>query len=113
MRHTISFIVIFMLGICGITELGAQAIQTVIPTYQMMPGCRAQPSESQRHQRGCADWIRYDLGRPILCINPNFGTSRRAWTMVEPNFMVIDYSIDGITWFEWAVYPTTTRWALL
>ena len=79
MRHTISFIVIFMLGICGITELGAQAYPDRHSNVSDDAWLSGTATQSPNAIRGVVHWIRYDLGRPILCINPNFGTSiRRA-----------------------------------
>lgn len=62
-------------------------------------------SQSPNAARGSVHWIRYDLGETYAM------HQSRLWNINTPgmtnagaNFVIIDYSIDGNTWYEWGRY---------
>lgn len=105
MRHTISFIVIFMLGFFGITELGAQAYPERHSNVSDDAWLSGTATQSPNAIRGVVHWIRYDLGETYSLHQSKFwNINTPGLTNAGANFMIIDYSIDGITWFEWGRY---------
>lgn len=62
-------------------------------------------SQSPNTARGSVHWIRYDLGETYAMHQSRFwNINTPGLTNAGANFIIIDYSIDGLTWYEWGRY---------
>ncbi len=94
-------ILIFLFFWIGVSTVNSQAFVDRHSTSKTDAWISCKSSQSPNPLRGSGHWIAYDLGHNYAL------TTTKIWNLNTPNYdgagiqdMVIDYSLDGLTWYE-------------
>lgn len=104
MKHFTSFTLAIMLLLSGQIGFG-QAYPDRHSNVADDAWLSSSASQSPNAARGSVHWIRYDLGETYAMHQSQFwNINTPGMTNAGANFVIIDYSIDGNTWYEWGRY---------
>lgn len=105
MKHSILLIVLLLSGLIPMNNCIGQAYPDRHSNVADDAWLSSTASQSPNPTRGVVHWIRYDLGETYSMHQSKFwNINTPGMTNAGANFMVIDYSIDGNTWYEWGRY---------